>query len=139
MVSLEDCMQPCSVSGRNVLLFAAVVAVVLACGCAGNPSPTPATPASSQAPGGNAVTVQNFAFSPANLQVAKGTTVTWTNRDAAEHQVASDAAGTIPAGGLFQSPALPDGGAYSFTFNDVGTFPYHCTIHPSMKGTITVD
>lgn len=93
-------------------------------------------PAQPSQPGNNQtsakpVTIQNFAFSPASMTVAKGATVTWTNQDSVPHQIASDT-------NAFGGPAISQGGTYSFTFNDTGTFPYHCTIHPSMKGTITV-
>lgn len=79
-----------------------------------------------------AVTVQNFAFSPADLKIKKGDIVTWTNKDSVPHQIASDT-------GKFQGPAISNGQTYSFTFNETGTFPYHCTIHPMMKATITVE
>ena len=78
-----------------------------------------------------AITVQNFAFSPASVSVPAGTTVTWTNQDAATHQIASDT-------GAFMGNPIGQGSSYSFTFTTPGTFPYHCAIHPSMKGTITV-
>jgi plastocyanin len=83
------------------------------------------------APPAAAVTIQNFAFSPASVTVPTGTTVTWTNRDSAPHQVGSDT-------GAFQGGALGTGASYSFTFTTPGTFPYHCVIHPSMHGTVTV-
>ena len=78
-----------------------------------------------------AVTIQNFAFIPASVTVPAGTTVTWTNQDSAPHQVASDT-------GAFSSITLGQGGKYSFTFTSPGTYPYHCSIHTFMKGTITV-
>lgn len=77
------------------------------------------------------VTISNFAFSPATLTVHKGTTVTWTNDDSAPHTVTGN------NGGPASSP-LSQGKTYSYTFNTVGSFPYHCSIHPSMTATITV-
>lgn len=98
------------------------------------PAPSPAAtapaPTSNQATG--AVTIQNFAFSPASLTIKKGETVTWTNKDSAPHQIVSDTAGK------FQGPSISSGQTYSFTFNETGTFAYHCSIHPMMKATITV-
>lgn len=88
----------------------------------------PATPTTLPAV---AVTIQNFVFSPASVTVPAGTTVTWTNLDTAPHQVASDTQ-------AFSSIALGQGGKYSFTFTTPGTYPYHCSIHTFMKGTITV-
>ncbi len=79
------------------------------------------------------VTIQNVAFSPANITVKKGTTVTWTNQDAVEHTVTEDDGQNGPSA----SP-LNQGQSYSFTFNQTGTFHYHCTIHSEMTGTVTV-
>lgn len=92
------------------------------------PSPPPAV----------AVTIQNFAFVPASVTVPKGTTVTWTNQDPAPHTIVNDATSTIAPGQLFSSPSFGKGQTFSFTFNDAGTFAYHCGIHPSMHGTVTV-
>jgi plastocyanin len=77
------------------------------------------------------ITIQNFTFSPASVTVPLGSTVTWTNLDAAAHQISSDTH-------AFLGNPLSQGSSYSFTFMSRGTFPYHCAIHPSMKGTVTV-
>ena len=118
--------------------------VLAACGSsAASPAPTTApttAPAQSAAApasagggggGGNAVTIQNFAFGPADLSVAVGTTVTWTNADAASHTVTAD-------DGSFDSSTLAGGATFTQTFSTAGTFAYHCKIHSSMHGTITV-
>jgi plastocyanin len=116
----------------------ALIALVLICGCTGS-GPTTGTPTPTQTPSqGNAVSIQNFAFVPPTLQVAAGTTVTWTNLDAVDHQIINDATAQAAQGALFMSNPLPQGATYSFTFTTAGTYPYHCNIHPSMKGTITV-
>jgi plastocyanin len=80
----------------------------------------------------NKVSIANFAFSPATLTVKKGTTVTWTNNDSTTHTVTADS-GNGP-----NSEQLAPGKTYDFTFNTVGTFNYHCSIHTSMHGTVTV-
>ncbi|HSW80299.1 MAG TPA: cupredoxin family copper-binding protein [Candidatus Saccharimonadales bacterium] len=100
-----------------------------------NMSPPPAQPSSS--PNNqqtNKVTIDNFAFSPANITVKKGTAVTWTNNDSATHNVKE----TDGKSGGPNSQDLPNGQSYTFTFNTVGTFNYHCSIHPDMTGTVTV-
>jgi plastocyanin len=102
-----------------------------AAGCTSSPAPA-ASPAPAE--GGNAITIKNFAFSPASLTVKSGTTVTWTNQDSPPHIVVSDT-GSAAA---FSSDSLSTGASYSFTFIQAGTYPYHCSIHPSMKGTIVV-
>lgn len=79
----------------------------------------------------NTVNIQNMAFNPSTLNVKVGTTVTWVNRDSTAHDVVSDT-------GLFNSGNLNNGQSYSYTFNQAGSFPYHCGIHPSMTGTIVV-
>jgi plastocyanin len=85
----------------------------------------PGTPAS-----GTAVAIDNFAFSPATLNAKVGQKVTWTNKQGVAHTVTADA-------GAFNHP-MPSGATFSFTFTKAGTFAYHCTIHPSMHGTIVV-
>jgi len=79
-----------------------------------------------------AVTIQNFAFSPPSITVPRGTTVTWTNRDPAQHTVVSD----VPR--QFSSPVLETGQVFAYAFNDAGSYPYHCGIYPTMHGTVTV-
>jgi plastocyanin len=73
----------------------------------------------------------NLAFSPATLTIKVGTTVTWTNKDSTTHTVISD-------NGVFQSGNMAPNATFTYTFNNAGTFPYHCSIHPSMKGTVVV-
>ena len=80
---------------------------------------------------GTAVTIDNFAFSPATLKVKVGQKVSWTNKQqGVAHTVTAD-------GGTFDHP-MPSGATFSFAFAKTGTFAYHCTIHPSMHATIVV-
>jgi plastocyanin len=82
--------------------------------------------------GANEVLIQNMAFTPATITVNAGTTVTWTNKDAIAHTVTSD-------NGLFNSGNIGSNGTYSYTFPAAGSFPYHCSIHTTMKGTVVVN
>ncbi|MEU2773872.1 plastocyanin/azurin family copper-binding protein [Streptomyces sp. NPDC007162] len=82
---------------------------------------------------GNAVAINNFAFSPAELKVKAGTKVTWTNQDADAHTVTS-----AGSGGPLHSAALATHATYSFTFTKPGTYAYLCTIHPFMTATVEV-
>lgn len=75
------------------------------------------------------VNITGFAFSPASLTVRKGETIVWTNKDPAPHTV---------TGGDLKSNALGQNETYSFTYDKTGSFSYYCSLHPSMKGTITV-
>jgi plastocyanin len=78
------------------------------------------------------ITIQNFVFNPASVSVPAGTTVTWTNRDRDPHTVTTDTPGGPSSGQLQQ------GQSYNFTFNNTGTFNYHCSIHPQMKASVSV-
>ncbi|MFN8472841.1 MAG: cupredoxin domain-containing protein [Anaerolineae bacterium] len=77
------------------------------------------------------VSIQNFAFNPATITVCQGATVRWTNMDAAPHTTTSDT-------GVWDSGILTTGQTFSFTFNTLGDFPYHCNVHPTMHGLVHV-
>ncbi|HEY1025348.1 MAG TPA: plastocyanin/azurin family copper-binding protein [Sphingobacteriaceae bacterium] len=115
---------------RLIVSLIAMMLIISACKKDSDDTPQPSTPP----PGGSsgtAVTIQGMAFSPSSLTVTTGTTVTWTNRDNVAHTVTAD-------DNSFSSPLINNGGTYSRTFNTAGTFPYHCTPHPEMRATITV-
>lgn len=96
----------------------------------GNESSSTGNTAAAQS-GNVAVAISNFAFSPSNLIVKVGSTVTWTNDDSAAHTVVAD-------DGSFSSGNLDKGAVYSYTFSKEGTFAYHCGKHSSMLATVTV-
>jgi len=75
-------------------------------------------------------------FSPSNLQVEAGTTVTWENDSDLVHTVTSGSDRVHDD--RFNSGDLAPGDTYSFTFEDTGTYDYFCIPHPGMEGTITV-
>ena len=77
------------------------------------------------------VTIDNFTFSPAQLVVKTGTTVTWKNQDDIPH--------TVVSAGKFKSKALDTDDSYSFTFTAAGDYTYFCSLHPHMTGTIKVE
>lgn len=122
------------------MIFLLILIVsIAAAGCMGyQQTPGSITPPQTTVTGGNSVLIKNFAFSPQAITVSQGSTVTWTNQDSAEHQIINDASGSNAEGAVFKSTLLPNGASYSFRFDIPGTYPYHCSIHPSMKGTITV-
>ncbi|MFA5021947.1 MAG: cupredoxin family copper-binding protein [Patescibacteria group bacterium] len=76
------------------------------------------------------VTINNLAFEPNKLEIKVGETVKWTNQDSVSH--------TVIGGPDWQSNPLNTGESFYYTFTQTGTYNYHCSIHPSMKGTITV-
>jgi plastocyanin len=120
---------------RRMLVAFTLLAVVgtLAAGCGGGGSSSggsgPTSTAGGQG-GGTAVAIDNFAFSPATLNAKMGQQVTWTNKQDIAHTVTAD-------GGAFDHQ-MPPGATFSFLFDKAGSFPYHCTIHPSMTATIQV-
>src|SRR5215207_1486079 len=76
------------------------------------------------------VEIRNNAFNPAQLNVAPGTTVTFVNNDNVPHTATSD-------NKLFDLE-IPPGSSYPVVLEGEGTVPYHCELHPEMKGTIVV-
>ena len=113
--------------------LAAAASLALLAGCSAAPASTGAAPAAGSA---SAVEVSGFKFAPATLEVAKGTTVTWTNKDTTKHTVTSGKDGTKDS--KFDGPLADAPGTFSFTFTEAGSYPYFCSIHKSMVGTITV-
>lgn len=102
-------------------------------------SPSSSTQPSETAPEANVVevSIEDFKYAPAQLTIKKGTKVVWTNKDSAGHNVVSD--NSAPAGGPPKQAALfGKGEQFSFTYDVVGTFGYHCTPHPSMTGQVIV-
>ena len=71
-----------------------------------------------------------------DLTIEVGTGVLWTNRDISSHTSTSGKLGGIT--GILDSRSLSTGRSFSFTFNQTGTFPYFCEIHPFMQATVTV-
>ncbi|WP_030587796.1 cupredoxin domain-containing protein [Streptomyces anulatus] len=128
--------------GRTALVGVACLLLATAsCSNSGNdngygtaPTSTSAAPTTSSAvPGAVRIVIENFTFSPADLQVRPGAQVTVVNRDSASHTVTATGdkafdTGTIRAGATatFTAPSTP------------GSYSYLCTIHPNMKGTLTV-
>jgi plastocyanin len=75
------------------------------------------------------VSIVNFSFVPQTVTVNTGDSVRWTNNDSTAHTTTS---------GMWDSGILQQGAQFSFTFNSPGSFPYFCSIHSFMTGTITV-
>ncbi len=90
-------------------------------------------PTSPPANNPNTVTMPNFTFSPANLTIARHTTVTWYNNSGVAHTSTSD-------NGLWDTGNIAPGASKTTTFDSVGTFHYTCTYHAAMGmvGTVTV-
>jgi plastocyanin len=87
--------------------------------------------ATSSEAGAVSVGIENFAYAPADVSAAVGETITWTNSDSAPHTATLDD-GACDTGNIAQNASA------GLVFDAAGTYPYHCTIHPNMKGTITI-
>ena len=82
----------------------------------------------------------NECFSPSTFSIDSGEYVVWYNADTAYHSVISgDPADAKSVGAMFDSGLFGPGEAYDYQFNQSGTFPYWCIVHPWMKGTIIVE
>jgi plastocyanin len=123
-------------------LAGASLALIIAMGCGSDYAvpPTTPSPAPDPAPGSpvsaisipvGAEALGNRAYTPPDLDVAVGTTVTWTNTDSEGHTADSDVPG-------WNSGIIPPRGTFSVALRTAGTFPYHCSIHPGMVGRVTV-
>ncbi|NDZ82751.1 metal-binding protein [Streptomyces sp. SID10853] len=96
-------------------------------------STTPTGAASTASGKGSRITIKNFKFMPAALTVAPGTKVTVTNKDSTTH--------TLTATGkkAFDTGDIAAGKTVTFTAPSAkGKYPYICTIHQYMKGSLTV-
>jgi plastocyanin len=121
-----------------VLLLAGGVAV----GCFSERSATAPTiggdcriPLTPELLGATIVIIQNFAFQPSEVRIKQGGKVVWANCSAA-----GDPAHTSTAdGGAWSSPPLDPGTTFGHTFDQAGTFAYHCEPHPFMTGSVVVE
>jgi plastocyanin len=77
------------------------------------------------------VVIQGLLYVPATLTVRPGDVVVWTNKDPFPH--------TATAAGAFDSGSIEPGKSWRFTAKKAGTYPYLCTLHTTMKGTLRVE
>ncbi|THD70510.1 MAG: amicyanin [Bradyrhizobium sp.] len=77
------------------------------------------------------ITIDNFTFTPAQLTVKVGDTVTWKNHDDIPH--------TVVSAGKFRSKTMDTDDSYSFTFTAAGEYKYFCSLHPHMTGMVKVE
>jgi plastocyanin len=94
---------------------------ILAVALAAHAAPAPVT-----------IKIDNFTFSPPDLVIPAGTTVTWVNEDDVPHTAVSDDHKS------FRSKPMDTDDKYTFTFATPGTYPYFCSIHPHMTAKIIV-
>jgi plastocyanin len=81
---------------------------------------------------GGTVSIDSFAFAPAEISLPVGATLTWSNvQNGVPHTSTS-------VDGVWDSGTLSTNDTFNFTFNQVGDFGYQCDIHPSMHGIVHV-
>ena len=77
------------------------------------------------------VSIENFRFAPASVEIHVGDTVRWTVNSGTHTTTSSTA--------VWDSTAMATGDVFTFTFGQAGSYPYFCAIHPGMQATITVE
>jgi plastocyanin len=108
---------------RRIRAWVVMVAIMLA-GCSDDPSGPSQT---------GSVNVNDFAFDPEDIVVAPGATVTWTWNGSANHNVNFD------SGAITDSPTQASGSHATAMPMAVGTYTYHCDVHPvAMTGSVQV-
>jgi plastocyanin len=130
---------------RFARLAVGVVTVLALSACGGGGAATGGAPsqgtaasqaaaacAKATAAGSVAASIKDFKFDPADVTAKAGDTITWTNNDSTGHTVTVDNQPACDTG------TIAPGSTGSITFSVAGTYPFHCSIHSSMKGTITV-
>jgi len=89
------------------------------------------TPANAAAGDTVRASMRNLAYAPATFEVVAGTTIVWRNDDPLPHTVTAD-------DGQWDSGLIMTGKSWQRTFDRPGRYPFHCTPHPFMKGTVVV-
>ena len=129
-------------------LLCSALALTLVAGCGsdddeadsgggGQGQQEPAPSGGGRAGGTSAVTMKDTAFDPKALSVKKGTTVKWTNEDSVGHDV-TKTGGPSPEFKSGSPGGMKKGDSYEHAFSTPGKVSYVCTVHPGMKGSVTV-
>lgn len=114
---------------RTLILLCAVVGT--GCGSDRERPATPRTASPATTPSDGAIAIKDFKYLPESVTVGVGTTVTWTNGDAAPHTATAD-------DGSFDTGNLREGAAGRVTFRKAGSFAYFCEFHRFMRAEVTV-
>ncbi len=129
---LTSILRHAGICGAALLLFVGTTGCQTSGSSANTASPTATTTNAKHV----TVQLQGSAFSPTQIHVTPGTTVTWKNDDEVTHTVTSGRNGKPD--GMFDSKDLTPGKSFSYTFKKSGTYPYYCVYHPNMVGTVIV-
>ena len=112
-----------------------ILAGVLLLGCSSKdpgplvvPGDTPDSLAGDRA----VVELTDTSLRPRVVEITEGGSVVWVNHDRTTHRLVS------LAPNVFETPRLGEGESFVSTFTKPGTYPYYCSIHNEMKGTVVV-
>lgn len=121
---------------RLLSLSAALfLTLLLAAGCGSSSKPAASSSSPRAAGGADVIVIKNFGYHPGTLTVAPGAMVTVMNEDTATHTVTA----TAPHPAAFDTGDVSPGGSETFKAPTTpGTYPYICTIHQFMHGTLVV-
>lgn len=119
------------------LLMTIIIPAMVITGCDEGTTGPEVENAEDDEPGPDEVWMQSHAFTPLNLNVEPGTTVTWTNQEDHAHDVTSGS--NREPDGLFSSGDIAPGGIFEYTFDEPGTYDYFCSPHDNMSATIIVN
>lgn len=133
---------------KEIIIFLIILGVFFATGCVDNgdsDEPAPSIPLEEVDNGGVAgaeetgtgtgsgivnVEIRSYKYIPQNITIKVGQTVMWANNDTVLHDV---------VGSGIESDYLQKGEKFTYTFEEEGTYPYICTIHPWMEGEVIVE
>ena len=115
-----------------LVIVAATAALAAGCGGGGDGPSAGAVPSAGASVGTSSITINDFKFSPRAIRIPAGARVKVTNSDSTAHTVTAD------DGRSFDSRTVDPGASTSFKAPGPGSYSYHCTIHPFMKGTLVV-
>jgi plastocyanin len=120
----------------RMALAAALLFLASGCGSSYSTPTNPTTPSNGGGGSGTPVSIvrgatglTTTAYNPNPVTVRTGGSVTWTNSDTTTH---------TSTGSAWDSGPIAPGASYTMTFQTAGTFTYHCTFHPGMVATVTV-
>ncbi|MEO7664227.1 MAG: cupredoxin domain-containing protein [Candidatus Limnocylindrales bacterium] len=102
---------------------------IAACGSGTNPG--------TAGPATGTVELVNFQYSPRNLDIGSGTSLTFVNKDAAAHTVTEGRDGAPSPGGRFDD-RVNEGHSVAISFDAPGAYQITCKFHPTMSMTVTV-
>lgn len=126
-------------TARTLVLLTATLALLTACnGGSSYSSPTAPPPTSTNPPSAsNTITIVGqkgaSSFSPNPASAKAGSSIQWTNGDSVTHHIVADNGMAFDTGNITGAAS-----SKPVTVNQTGSYPYHCTIHPTMVGTLNV-